>query len=402
MAAGFLSGKTIMKKNNINKVHFRLYFNYLFSYKTYAALKIFSEVFNEMFSEFKTRYDYIKWRRSINGGFHPSFLKTKDGQIVYYIDFVSLKCKMLDFDTLWYEEIISLLFDESVFLLDENAFENAKQKYLTYMNNCFCNASYQSVKYLYSKSFLEDKFCFFFPDNVEIIENLRIEDIKNIFLTLKDHLFYVSSFNLDEKELRCIKDKLPKYSEKKIPYVRFDVDKFNKALRKQDCLIENNNYSLLFKLDSFNDVFVFDLFFYYLRGTKSAFFEVLREKYGLIYAYNLIYERHYNFFSIDFTIDEKQIGIVDNVINDFLSFPKKYFSLEKFKTIKNEFVNLHKANMKSEEFSYLFDCNAYYDIKLLNTNEYFASIKRIKYTDIIDFIKGISYVGNCFLSELKK
>ncbi len=390
-----------MEKNKFYKGHFRLYFQFDFTYKTYLSLFFISELFNELFKKFPTLYDYIKWRKNNFGGYHPCYLSNKNGFIVFYIDFIFVNEELLNISSSWLEEIISLLFDEKQFNLQESSFNNEKKKCLLKIKESQKNALYVATRKIYEISLNNFDYACLNPLNEEEILKLTIDDIKNTFVSLKDHLFHVSSFNLSETKKRKLKQILPQYEEKRFPFIFLNIAKENIIITKKEENVLHNAYSLLFKIANQKYFYDADLLYYYLKDMRSFLFKVIREKYGLIYSYEVNVDKHDNFFSICLIINKDKISLLKKIINDFLINPSKYINLNEFKEMKNEYLNNLISLAKSQEYVYTYNDVDYYNPPLKDLSNYVKYIKHSTYKTFLKIISTIKLVNEYYLEGVK-
>ncbi len=384
-------------KNNLYKQHVRLFFHYEFDLKTLECLKIIKLAMNEVFKKFSTRYEYIKWRRDSFGGYHNSTITTQNLDIVYCLDLVTIDDRFLKTDATWIEEYLTLLFDKNSYIITQEALSDAKIKIITYIENALYDPSYNASKLLSNKILEQNVADILYPDAIEIVNQITCEDVLSVLQSLGKHLFKVSYFNLKEEKLDRIKKLIPNYYEKKLKLNLQNIKNENLFIEETKKELNSSIYLLAFKFNREKCFFTSDLVFYYLKSTKSFIFEIIREKYGLIYAYYLNATRNQNYFFLEMNIEKKSIELVRSIINDFLISPKKYLSNKKFREIKREFINHFKADSKSLEFLYNFVDNQYFDFEVYTLDEYLALIKNLSYKDFISILQTISLSSECYL-----
>lgn len=383
--------------NNSFKEHFRLYFNFEFTYKNYLALKVISDLMNEMFKPFSSRYEYIKWRRNIFGGYHLCHLNTKNKSIIFYIDLVSVSDNLLKHDYIWYKELLKLIFSQDSFRLDETAFENEKNKLMMGLKERESNSSFISTNRLLKAALDEDNFKNVYPLDYKTIKELKIKDVFDVFVSLKDHLFHTSSFNMPSSRYEEILSNIPHYEEKKLSFYYKNIKNENILISEKIKNVSNNSYSLLYKINSEKHPYNMDIVYYYLRHSKSIFFNVIREQYGLIYAYDVYCNAHDNYFVLNMNIKETKKELVKEIISDFINNPHKYISENDFKLIKAEYLNFQRSFAKSKEYVYGYNDENFYEPARINFKEYIRKLSKTSYKQFQVMIKTIAYAGECFI-----
>lgn len=384
-------------KNNFYKQHVRLFFHYDFDIKTFVCLKIIRSIMNNIIKKFPTKYDYIKWRRDSFGGYHSSSIITQNLDIVFSLDLVTIDDRFLKHDSTWIEEYLTLIFDKNSFCVPQEVLNNAKLERINYAQETMYNSSYVAEKLLSKQILNKEDSEILYPEEMETIKQISQSDILDILHSLSKHLFKVSYFNIKEDKLNRIKTLIPKFNERTIKFNFQNIVNENICIEESKKELSSSLYLIAFKFNCKSCFLTSKLVYYYLKSTKSFIFEIIREKYGLIYSYYVVTHKNKNYFFLEMNIEKKSILLVKNIINDFLLDPKKYISNSKFLEIKKEYVNFMKSNLKSQEYLYDFIDYQYFDQKVYTLEEFIKQIKNLTYQDFLKMIKSISLSSECFV-----
>lgn len=389
-----------MMQNKYLKKHLKLNFKFDFSLKSCTCFYLIKELFNYTFKDFKTRYDYIAYRNNLYGGRHDDDIVYHHHDLVYSIDLVSIKEEVLKEKSSWLEEFLNLLFKENSFKLSKAIFEKEKKLLLTTLENYYVDPFFIARNNLLKMALNIEDYYSIFPFQIAEIKKITPDDLLYYLNNLKSHLFKVDYLGYTLEEQEEINRLLPNYVAQKITLNYINV-KNNIFKSEYDQRINSSVYLVLYSFPQEKYYLFSNILSAYFENVLSFLFQILREKYALLYSYNVYYQNNTNFLIFELPIEYRNKNLAKKIIADFFLKPTFYLTKKTFIKFKKEFLSSLIVHQNNQEVIFKYNSSQIFAKDLISLDNYIKQIKSLTYIDMISMIKEMNFLGEYFLRSEK-